>query len=127
MMIKINENDFKIFFGIGFFVSRRHQKERNLFIKEFHKLLLRKQVYSQFLYNFYTLGGIWRGEWVDNNNAHICNEGEFLNYAFEWCRTKEGHSFWQKINVEWGKICANLREKMNLQHDSQIKNLFKGK
>lgn len=114
MMMKINENNFKIFFGIGFFVNRTYQKERNKFIKEFHKLLLRKKVYNQFLYNFHTVGGIWREEWVEYKGTTTCNEKEFLNYAFEWCRTKEGHCFWQEINTEWGEICSNLREKKNL-------------
>jgi hypothetical protein len=38
-------------------------------------------------------------------NNKILGIEDIFNYAFYWCVTKEGHSYWSNIDMKWKNIC----------------------
>lgn len=35
--------------------------------------------------------------------------GNYINYAFTWSETKEGHKFWSNLDQKWRKVVVNKK------------------
>ena len=76
--------------------------------KEFIRFLKERGVYAAYRRNFsLEYLKIWHNDLykkiVTNgeNFFDVVNWKRYINHAFHWAATKEGHEFWQKLSREW--------------------------
>ena len=76
--------------------------------KEFIRFLKEKGAYAAYRRNF----GLkyiktWHKTLYDKIGVNgmtffdVVNWKLYINHAFHWASTKEGHEFWQEISIEW--------------------------
>jgi hypothetical protein len=41
---------------------------------------------------------------------YVCDEREWILYAFDWSRSKEGSSFWGNLRTEWCLFLCDFNE-----------------
>ena len=102
-------------------IMTRHDKKRKLL--KLYSFILKEDIVKSFFNNFkYTN---CRDEYLnksynnpidyindfsiekikDTKNNKILGIENFFSYAFYWCETKEGHSYWADIDEKWKNIC----------------------
>ena len=83
-------------------------------IRVFAIFLKKKDVYEKYKDNFYTRRLSKSYNFRDvievKNYFFKYNEpNDFIESAFTWAYTKEGNTFWSKINDEWLKLLNNSK------------------
>lgn len=81
----------------------------------FIKWLKYKKIYSIFLYNHNNMDDNWKNTYFNKYQIlfHLTvNPFQWIIYAFEWENTKEGATFWSKIDLEWKDFYLNNIYKM---------------
>lgn len=63
-------------------------------LEDFIRFLKERNAYYQFIRNIQ-----FKSNWLDTNFYR--SKINILSFAFTWIHTKEGRTFWEKINVEW--------------------------
>lgn len=64
----------------------------------FIKFLLMHGIYDIFIERFCSVNNI---VWVTNHHNRSCSPSDYINNAFCWSDTKEGHIFWENIDEQW--------------------------
>lgn len=68
----------------------------------FLKWLKYKKCYSSFFYCYNNVSDYWKKTYLNNKLLkYVCNEKEWLLFAFDWTYTKEGSTFWRNLEQEW--------------------------
>ena len=77
--------------------------------KDFIRFLKEKGVYAAYRRNFsLEYLKIWHNDLykkvvVDGENFfNVVNWSLYINHAFDWEKSPEGHDFWGKLSHEWG-------------------------
>ena len=81
-------------------------EERKEHIKRFKRFLKEENVYPQYRRNLLNSKHkyvIFNLKYKHDVYSFFCEssiEG-LINHAFCWAETKEGHDFWNKLNIKW--------------------------
>ena len=82
--------------------------------KEFFRFLKELGVYTE--YRKYV-----QGKHNLKNLLEVYNKEQYIEAAFDWSMTKEGHEFWFKIHIWWADFdgmapenCKEILDKLNL-------------
>jgi hypothetical protein len=68
----------------------------------FLKWLKYKKCYSSFYYCCNNVSDYWKNTYLHNILLkYVCDEEDWLLFAFDWKNSKEGVSFWSNLNKEW--------------------------
>lgn len=68
----------------------------------FLKWLKYKKCYNSFFYCYNNASDYWKHTYLNNNFLkYVCNEKEWLLFAFDWTHSKEGSTFWRNLEQEW--------------------------
>lgn len=98
----------------------KHKDIWGLFIK----FLLHKNCYSEYYRNYQEQNYIW---FDIRNKKHIktYNPYEYINMAFGWSETMEGHRFWSSLNDLWrGFYCSHIKNNIVCCNKDEITQLI---
>lgn len=79
--------------------------------KLFISWLKYNNIFSSFCINFNNKSKDWESAYfkTTNNLKLITEPYLWIQYAFRWCDTKQGDSFWAKKSNEWEKYYNNTK------------------
>lgn len=72
--------------------------------RKFEAFLKREGVYEKYMKNLLQQGGQ-----IDAFEY----PSEYVNAAFSWAGTDEGHSLWIDIDIKWGEELTNVKTEIN--------------
>ena len=68
----------------------------------FLKWLKYKKCYSSFYYCCNNVSDYWKKTYLHNKLLkYVCEEKDWLLFAFDWTHSKEGSTFWGNLRQEW--------------------------
>ena len=78
------------------------RKKEQIFV--FKKFLVNNHVYNNFINCLETSGNDFKEIYSFNSSKDFLENfpaEQFIGYAFNWSRTKNGHCFWEKLDDMW--------------------------
>lgn len=77
--------------------------------QQFIHFLKQNNVYEQFLTNFDKRESFRNFIYPKSKYLSEVEPLDFLNRAFTWCYTKEGHDFWYYLSIEWKDFYSKIK------------------
>ena len=70
-----------------------------------------KKCYSSFYYCYHNVSDSWKNMYFNNKILkYVCDEKDWLLFAFDWTHSKEGPSFWGNMRKEWCLFLYDFNE-----------------
>ena len=80
--------------------------------QQFVKFLKDNNVYEQYMHDFNKREDYRNYECPKNQILSKVEPLCFIDSAFSWCGTKEGHMFWLRMSYNWKQYCSNSIKEM---------------
>ena len=92
-------------------------KDNKIYLNFFKKFLRENKCYKAYIDNVESMHNAFRVEYGVLSIKHIFSHYkpfDWIGYAFDWEKTKQGFGFWWKLSREWQENVDVLKDETNV-------------